>query len=86
MQMDVSTTEVELDTTDYADAGMKGQVLILQNLGPDDLYLDFLTGVDADTGVKISSGGGYEVTGWSPSMSIFVISDGTSDLRYAVAG
>jgi hypothetical protein len=87
MQVDVGTSEVELDTSDYPDSGAKGQVLILQNLGAGDIYFDFLTGVDSDSGIKVAAGGGYEVANWGPGSKLFVIASASStDLRYAVVG
>lgn len=87
MQVDVGTSEVELDTSDYPDTGAKGQSLILQNLGTGDIYFDFLTGVESGTGIKVAANGGYEILNWSPSMKIYLIASAVdTDLRYAVVG
>lgn len=86
MQMTVDTDEVDLDTSAYADQAGQGQVLILQNLGSGDLYFDFAPGVDETSGIKIASGGGYEVTNWTASSHIYLMSDTSADLRYTVAG
>jgi hypothetical protein len=86
MQTTVGTSEIELDVSDYADVGGGGQTLILQNLGAGDLYFDFRPGVAVGSGIKMASGGGYELADFDSRQAIYLISNSSVDLRYAVVG
>jgi len=59
------------------------QRLMIQNLGPGDLYLDETPEVTTETGVKIPPNCGYEAS--TPAANddgFWVISSGTSDVRF----
>jgi len=76
---------VALDLSDYPDAGERGQVLIMQNLGGGDIYFDMVSTVDADSGLKLAANGSYELTLVGQTVYVMASADGT-DLRYVVVG
>lgn len=61
---------------------------VIQNLGPDPCYFDRDPSVSASTGMKLESGRDYElpVSRVKGGGAIYVVSDGTSDLRWMKAG
>lgn len=82
----VSTTPVPLNLTAYADRGPTGRVVVVQNLGPGNLFLDAVNTVAPSTGIKIAVGGGYEIADYKGG-PIFIVADAAStDVRYAAFG
>lgn len=86
MNVTVTTSQVRLNTSAYADLGTTGQTLVMQNLGDGEVYFDFRTGVTAANGIRLSPNGAYELTNWNASMDVFLISDSSADVRYGVVG
>lgn len=80
----VTTSPVALDLDGMPDIGSTGQTLVCQNLGPDDLYADFSDEVGPDTGVLIAAGTVWEIASYIPSRPLYIVSEGTSDVRYLV--
>lgn len=71
MNVTVTTSQVRLNTSAYADL---------------EVYFDFRTGVTAANGIRLSPNGAYELTNWNASMDVFLISDSSADVRYGVVG
>lgn len=81
---DVTTSAVALDLSGLPDIGPTGQTLVIQNLGPDDLYVDFDEDVAEDNGIKLPANIVWEVPGYVRSRPVYVVSSGESDVRYTV--
>lgn len=80
--MTVGTSATELDPSGLPDSRESGIIVVLQNLGPGDVYFDFDGAVTTGTGVKIAAGGGYELPRAS-ARPLWVVSDQAgTDLRY----
>lgn len=60
-----------------------GQAALIQNLGPDDLYVDPSSSVTVGNGLRVAAGKAVAVTG---SVNYYAISEGTSDVRVLVNG
>jgi hypothetical protein len=73
MQMTVGTAAVAVGTTEARDSYQSGQVVVLQNLGPGDIYVDFANTVTAANGFKISVNGAYEFPRTANEQEIYVI-------------
>lgn len=80
MNVDVTTDAEKLDLSSYKDLGSKGQILVLQNLGPGDVYWDTVAGVSTTNGVKLGTGGGYELR----LQDVWVVGSAAADLRVTV--
>lgn len=86
MKVTVGATPQKLDTSDYPDRGSAGQVLIIQNLGPGEVYFDSTDEVTIETGVQIGVKGGYELSEFTPNTPVYFVATQESDLRISVMG
>jgi hypothetical protein len=68
----VTTTPADLDLP-------QGSVAVLQNLGTGAVYVDTESTVSSSTSYKLASGASFEFP--RTDGSIWVVSDGTADLR-----
>jgi hypothetical protein len=76
---------IAVDTTAVNLGGVEAGLFVLQNLGPDALYIGNDATVSDTTGVKLLSGGDF--TNADPhSGNFWVVSEGTSDVRLLVLG
>lgn len=78
MQVDVGTTPEKLPVG-------PGSTPIVQNIGPGVLYLDFSSGVSADTGFQIEVGGAYEFPKDLPK-DLYAVASVQTDVRILVVG
>lgn len=86
MKQTVGTAAAAVDLSGYPDKGRVGQTLMIQNLGPGNVYVDATNAVTADTGIKIGIGGGWEIQNWTGG-SIYLISDlANTDVRIVAVG
>lgn len=86
MKQLVGTTAVAVDLSDYTDVGKAGQTVMIQNLGPGNVYLDAVDSVATDTGIKIGIGGGWEISNWTGG-SIYLVADlASTDVRVVAVG
>lgn len=74
-------TPVALDVSAYPDLRETLQTAVVQNLGPDDLYLDYNDEVSAATGIKLVVGAIWEIQKYDSGRPIWMISSGESDVR-----
>ena len=81
MQLTVEAAPVALDPTDSPDVRESGLILIVQNLGPGDVYFGYTDDVAVASGIKIATGGGYEFPR-APARTVWLVSDGTADVRW----
>ena len=87
MQAVIGTTPVPIATDQYVDVGAAGQVVVVQNLGPGDLYIDFLEGVDSSSGLKLAAGGdAYEFPRATSQTLYAVATEADTDVRIMVVG
>lgn len=83
----VTSTPGLLDFTGMPDIGGTGQILVIQNLGPGDVWVDYTNTVSSSNGVKISSGMVWEIAAYQPSRPLYLVSSGgNADVRYLVVG
>lgn len=79
-----SESAVFLDSATYPDLRETLQTMVVQNLGPDDLYLDYVSDLEdlsSDTGIKLVANAIWEIHGYDSGRPIAMISTGTSDIR-----
>lgn len=89
--MNVTLTDgaaaVQLDLSDYQDLGESGLRVVVQNLGPGDVYFDAADDVDDTSGVKIASGGNWEFVVDRLSFGQYFYADGgDADVRFTAVG
>lgn len=76
-----------LNFEDLPDTGESGQLLIVENLGPGDVYFDRSEEVDPSSGIKLSPDGWWEFPMENTAASMYFTADGgDADLRYTVVG
>lgn len=85
MQASVGTSAAKLDLSGYPDRGSRGQTIIVQNLGPGDVFLDAVAGVTSASGLKLVPGNAYEMR-TDGSQEIYAVASQTSDVRVVVIG
>lgn len=87
MQMLVGTTAIEVTTTSYPDLAESGQTVLVQNLGPGTLYVDFLSEVAVGTGVRLKpEGDAYEFKRSAGQKLYLVASEANTDVRFLAVG
>lgn len=74
----------QIDLSGYEDRGAVGMMVIVQNLGPGDVYVDQADDVTSDSGVKIAANGYWEFS--SITGQYFVADGGDADVRVTVVG
>jgi hypothetical protein len=82
MQLTVGTTPVELDPTSLPDVRESGIIVIVQNLGPGNIFIDFIDEVTEDSGLKIGAEGAYEFPRSSARSMWLVADQADTDVRY----
>lgn len=83
----VGTSPELVDTaTEYPDLGVSGQVVVMQNLGPGDIYVDFKDDVSVTSGVKIAASGAYEFPRGASQGLYVVASANETDVRIMAVG
>lgn len=88
MQMLVGLTPQAIDTAStYTDLDEGGQTVVVQNLGPGDIYLDPFPSMDATSGMKIGVGGAYEYRQGKQQQTVYVVASVVdTDVRVVVVG
>lgn len=76
----------QLDLSDYTDEGTKGFSLVVQNLGPGDVFFDRFSSVDGGSGVKIAANGFWEFDLNVVPKLYFAADGGDADLRFSAVG
>lgn len=84
MKMTVGLSSALVDVSSYPDIEAKGQTLVLQNLGPGSVFIDFKDEVTPETGVEIGVNGGYELPRVGKLYAVADLAD--TDLRILVVG
>lgn len=85
MKVTVGTSAVLIPTNEDDDAGQPGQVVVLQNLGPGDVYVDGANDVDTDSGLKVPSGAVYEFPRTQNEFAYWMVaSEAATDVRVLV--
>jgi hypothetical protein len=62
-------------------SGLGARTCLIQNLGPGVVYMDSSDSVSPSEGFKIAVGAVYETQGSGGYAQIYLVSDGTSDVR-----
>lgn len=82
MQMTVGTSAELVDTVEFSDTSSPGQVVVIQNLGPGDVYIDFTEDVTVGNGLKIGVNGAYELPRTSNESQLYIVaSQASTDVR-----
>lgn len=80
----VSNSAIYMDTSIYPDLRETLQTVVIQNLGPDDLYLDYVSDLEeltSESGIKLVPDGIWEIQRYDSSRPLALVSVGTSDVR-----
>lgn len=80
MKMTVGTAPLLVDTSDtYPDLGSSGQVVLVQNLGPGTVSVDFAE--DPSEGIELNVGASFEFQRASTQSLYVVSSQAATDVR-----
>ena len=80
----VTTTPVSLNVSAYPDLRETLQTVVVQNLGPDNLYLDYVANPEdltENNGIRLVADGIWEIRRYDSNRPITMVSEGTSDVR-----
>lgn len=82
MQMTVGTVAQALSTAEFSDRYQSGQIVVLQNLGPGNVYTDFTSAVTMGTGLRLQPGDVYEFPRTSNEQEIYLVASAAgTDVR-----
>lgn len=77
----MSAITIGTDAVPVDSLSMGARNILIQNLGPDSVFMDSTEDVSSSEGFEIAVGGVYETPGSAGYSSIYLVSSGTSNLR-----